>query len=281
MLQIRSSKNLAGGILRHAAVAACAALGAPALAAPAAAADMPAARNSPAPALPSHWTVSVSPYLWAASLNGDAAAFGFRRNVVVPFQDTLKELNFGAMGNVEVGNGTFGAYVNGEYVDVSSHARLGGLNLGVGMRSTQVAAGAYYRIYEAALGGLTFSGAPRVFALEPTAGVRWSRLTGRLGFGGLHISHSESWLDPYAGMRAHLDLTDRWNLMLEGDVGGFGVGTRLSLNGQAYLGYRTEMLGRPTILRVGYRALYQDYRDGSFQWKVTQHGPVVGATIQF
>lgn len=249
---------------------------------PASAADLSAPKTDQAsPAVPREWTLSISPYLWAASLNGDAGAFGFQRSVDVPFRDTLKNLNAGVMGNIEIGNGVFGAYLNGQYVDVSSDERLGRYDFGVGMRSTLVAVGAYYRVYEAALGGSTVNGTPRIFALEPTAGVRWSRMTGRLGFGSFHISHSEGWLDPYLGMRAQLDLTDRWNLMLEGDVGGFGAGTRLSLNGQAYLGYRTELLGRPTILRAGYRALYQDYRDGSFQWKVTQHGPIIGATFQF
>jgi hypothetical protein len=47
------------------------------------------------------------------------------------------------------------------------------------------------------------------------------------------------------------------------------------------------MLGRPTILRFGYRALYQDYENddftgiNKFRWDVTQHGPVIGFSMRF
>jgi hypothetical protein len=83
------------------------------------------------------------------------------------------------------------------------------------------------------------------------------------------------------------DLTDRWNLFAEADVGGFDVGSKVSVNAQAYLGYRMEMLGKPTILRAGYRLLYQDYENddftgaNKFRWDVSQHGPVVGFSMRF
>ncbi|SEG66051.1 hypothetical protein [Bosea lathyri] len=253
------------------------------MAPPAKAADPAPARNTEvvAPVVQRDWTITISPYLWAASLNGDASVFGIRTHVDVPFRDTLENLDLGVMGNVEISRGAFGAYVNGEYVDVSNDARIGPFNIGVGMKSYLVSAGAFYRVYQSELGGNTVFGAPRVFALEPTVGARWTRLTGSLRLGGLHASDSESWLDPFVGARIHLDLTDRWNLFMEGDVGGFGAGSRLSLNGQALLGYRTTLLGYKSIIRAGYRVLHQDYREGGFQWKVTQHGPIVGASIEF
>ena len=83
------------------------------------------------------------------------------------------------------------------------------------------------------------------------------------------------------------DLTDRWNLFAEADVGGFDVGSKVSVNAQAYLGYRMEMLGKPTILRAGYRLLYQDYENddftgaNKFRWDVSQYGPVVGFSMRF
>jgi hypothetical protein len=68
---------------------------------------------------------------------------------------------------------------------------------------------------------------------------------------------------------------------MEGDVGGFGAGTKLSLGGQAYLGYRTYLFGHDSLVRVGYRALYQDYESKDFDWEVTQHGPVLGISTKF
>lgn len=234
-----------------------------------------------APVGPRDWSLTVTPYMWAASLNGDAGVRGLHGRVDVPFRETLKELQFGAMGAVELRRGNFGAYVNAEYNKVASDKHISRLTLGVGMKSYLFAAGVYYRVYEAELGGNTVFGTPRVFAIEPTVGARWTRLSSKLRVGGFGVSGSESWLDPFVGTRVLYDLTDRWNLALESDVGGFGAGSRLTFNGQAAFGYRTTVAGLPTTLRAGYRVLHQDYREGGFQWKVTQHGPIVGASIQF
>jgi hypothetical protein len=250
-------------------------------AAPAGAADTAAPKADALPRAAPDWTLTISPYLWGASLNGDAAVFGHKRAVDVPFRDTLKDLQFGIMGAVELQRGNLGFYFNGQYADVESQQQLRRIDIGVGMRTTMLAAGAYYRVHEMALGGDTVHGTPRVFALEPLAGVRWTRLTGNIRVLGIGLSESESWLDPYVGTRMTLDLDERWNLFAEGDVGGFGVGSRVTYNAQAYLGYRTSLFGRPTTLRAGYRVLYQDYREGGFQWNVTQHGPVLGASMQF
>lgn len=250
-------------------------------AAPAGAADVAAPKaDAPLHAAPD-WTLTVSPYLWGASLNGDAAVFGHKRAVDLPFRDTVKDLKFGFMGAVEVQRGKLGFFVNGQYTDVESNERLRWLDIGVGSRVTMLAAGAFYRIHETALGGSTVHGTPRVLALDPLVGVRWTRLIGSIRVAGIDLSESESWIDPYVGARMTLDIDERWNLTAEADIGGFGVGSRITYNGQAYLGYRTSLLGRPTTLRAGYRVLHQDYREGGFQWKVTQHGPVLGASMQF
>lgn len=258
------------------------------------AADLGGPPETPPPPK-SEWSVIVSPYLWAASLKGEGALRGIPVNVDVPFGDIVKDLDLGLMGVVEVTNGKFGAFVNGEYVDVTSDKTFRSkrpildeyeVNVGAGTTTTIVGAGAYYRIYEAPLGGDTVFGAPRVFSFAPLAGLRWTRLEGDLSVEvpnviGREVSDSVQWVDPFVGARVDIDLSPRWNLTVEGDVGGFDVGSRISLNGQAYLGYRTTLLGHETMWRVGYRALYQDYTKGGFDWDVTQHGPVIGASVQF
>jgi hypothetical protein len=94
------------------------------------------------------------------------------------------------------------------------------------------------------------------------------------------------WTDPFIGARIQADLSDRWNLFAEADIGGFNMGSDLSVQGQAYLGYRTHIFNQPALLRFGYRALYQDYEGGdilghSFKWNVTEHGPVAGISLVF
>src|SRR5690606_14754911 len=101
------------------------------------------------------WSLTITPYMWASSLKGDAALYNIPARVDVPFSQTLKELQFGVMGAADLRIGKFGAYLNGEYAKVASDKRLSRLTLGVGMKNYLVSGGVYYRIYEAALGGDT------------------------------------------------------------------------------------------------------------------------------
>lgn len=232
------------------------------------------------------WKVIVSPYIWAASLNGHADVAGRRTDVDVPFKDIIKNLDLSVMGNVEVTNGIFGAYFDGQYTKTSQDADVRSLTLRAHITSTTLSAGAFFRAIEVPLDGLTVFGNQRVFAVEPTVGVRWTQLKVGLDLDRWSDSRKMQWTDPFIGARIDTDLTDRWNLFAEADIGGFSTGSKLSAQGQAYLGYRTHIFNQPALLRVGYRALYQDYKGGEvlghqFNWNVTQHGPVAGVSFVF
>jgi hypothetical protein len=254
----------------------------------ASAADFDATRMSPEEARPEReWAVIVSPYAWAASLKGDGSLAGFDTDVDVPFSDVFHHLDFVLMGNIEMTNGQWGFYVDAQHVRTSQDEELLNNEIGLKIRTTSLAAGAFFKAYEVELGGETVFARPRTLSIEPTAGLRWTKLEADVSVLGLGASKSADWTDPFIGLRMNADLTARWNLFAEADIGGFGVGSKLSVNAQAYLGYRTMMLGRPTILRFGYRALYQDYENddftgvNKFRWDVTQHGPVVGLSMRF
>lgn len=233
------------------------------------------------------WSVIVSPYAWAASLKGDGSLAGFNTDVDVPFSDVFDHLDFVLMGNIEVTNGQWGFYFDAQHVRTSQDEELLDNEIGLKIRTTSLAAGAFFKAYEIALGGETAFGRPRTLSIEPTAGLRWTKLEADASVLGLSASKSADWTDPFIGLRINADLAERWNLFASADVGGFGVGSRLSVNAQAYLGYRTRMLGRPTILRAGYRALYQDYQNddftgvNKFRWDVNQHGPAIGLSMRF
>jgi hypothetical protein len=232
------------------------------------------------------WNLIVSPYVWAASLKGDASLAGLDSDVDIPFSDILKHLDLAAMGNIEVTNGLFGFYLDGQYVQTSQDEHLAEHEIGLKIKTTILAAGVYYRAYDLPLGGNTVFGEPRHFTIEPTAGIRWTKLEADADAGFIRANKSADWVDPFVGLRLSGDLSERWNLSGEADIGGFDTGSKLAVNAQAYLGYRTYMFNHPTILRVGYRALWQDYEmddftGNKFRWNVTQHGPVLGFSMRF
>jgi len=249
----------------------------------AAAADFDNSRIAPE----REWAVIVSPYVWAASLNGSGSLAGFDTDVDVPFSDIFDHLDFALMGNIEITNGQWGVYFHGQHVKTSQDEQVFSHEIGLDITTTTLSAGAFFKAYEAVLGGDTVFGKPRTLSIEPTAGVRWTKLEADVEAFGLRASKSSDWTDPFVGLRMNADLTERWNLFAEADVGGFGVGSKVSVNAQAYLGYRTMMLGHPTVLRAGYRLLYQDYENddftgaNKFKWDVSQHGPAIGFSMRF
>lgn len=238
-----------------------------------------------APLIPG-WSLLLSPYGWAASLRGKGSLAGIDTHIDVPFSDIVNHLDFAVMGNAEITNGTIGAYVDGQYVETSQTEQIFSQRVALGISTTRLSAGAYFKLYEIALGGNTVFGRPMTVSFEPTAGVRWTKLGGEIGVLGLGFGKRSDWYDPFLGLRVNADLSDRWNLFAEADVGGTGS-SQYSVHGQVYLGYRTQVLGRETVLRAGYRVIHQDYetddftRRNRFRWSVTQHGPAVGLTMRF
>jgi hypothetical protein len=87
---------------------------------------------------------------------------------------------------------------------------------------------------------------------------------------------TQTWFDPLLVVRMKLPDSGKWLLQLRGDIGGFGVGSDLTWQIQAYGGYRFSELFQVT---AGYRALGIDYGKGAdkerFLYDVTAFGPVV------
>lgn len=65
---------------------------------------------------------------------------------------------------------------------------------------------------------------------------------------------------------------------MAGDIGGLGVGSRLTWQALGSVNYAWN---EKLTLKAGYRALHVDYRNGGFSYDVTQHGPAVAATYRF
>ncbi len=233
------------------------------------------------------WAVIVSPYLWAGSLDGSGSLAGFDTDINVPASEIIDHLDFVLMGNVEVTNGTWGTYLDAQHVRTSQDEELLSNEIGLDITTTWIAGGVFYKVWERETGGSTVFDKPRTISLEPTVGVRWTKLRAEASALGVSATKSADWTDPFVGLRTNIDLSDRWNIFAEADIGGFGIGSELSVNAHGYLGYRTTMFGKSTLLRAGYRVVYQDYENddftgvNKFRWDVTQHGPVFGFSVRF
>jgi len=101
-------------------------------------------------------------------------------------------------------------------------------------------------------------------------------------FGGGNIEESESnwWVDPIVGARWGADLSDRLAVVLNGNVGGFGIGSSSQWTWEA-LAFVTWRLGEGWAAAAGYRGLGVDRRNGGLEIDAILHGPVLGIIYRF
>jgi hypothetical protein len=95
-------------------------------------------------------------------------------------------------------------------------------------------------------------------------------------------SASKTWFDPILITRLTADIKEKWLFRFRGDIGGFGVGSDLTWQLQAYVGYRFTKLFQ---LTAGYRYLSTDYDKGTdaerFVYNVDTFGPEISFGFNF
>ena len=110
------------------------------------------------------------------------------------------------------------------------------------------------------------------------AGQVANKLTSQLN---RSFSFYDSWTDPLIGLRGRLNLTKAFYLTAETDVGGFGIGSDIAVQAYAALGCQ---ITRSIFTEVGYRYLYDDFRDenaNDFLYQLSLHGAQITVGLKF
>jgi hypothetical protein len=122
-------------------------------------------------------------------------------------------------------------------------------------------------------------------SLALTAGLTIADLT-ISGGRAVAASGDVTWFDPLLGLRLRHRFSPGTELVLRGDVGGFGAGSDFSWQAMGYLNWdfaRTQNAVWSGML--GYRALYVDFEKGAggthYEYDMLTHGPIVGVTARF
>lgn len=158
------------------------------------------------------------------------------------------------------------------------------------------AIGAYRIVEDAPLHGME---SPPDVDIDLYAGLRLShiKLSGRLTALGsvtlpgrpplslgdsLAVKETATWVEPFVGIRAQIDMKDGWLALFQADVGAFGIGdSQFSWQVMGGVGHRWHHTGYYADLFVGYRALGQDYAHKDLAWDIVTHGPMIGGSITF
>ena len=210
----------------------------------------------------------VTPYLWAASINGTAAVSGDES----PPIDS--DYNFFALDNLDgVASATFtargqqwGFLFDFLYVSYEDTFLEGSF--------LQITPRLEGRIFEIA-GTYQLTS---VNKLEIVAGLRKQDIDVELSFLNRAPQASVDWVDPFIGVIYSPPLTDKWSLSLRGDIGGFGIESDTAINAEAMVRYQ---FGKTFSAKFGYRYLKVKFEDSILIYDLSLDGFLVGLGIGF
>jgi hypothetical protein len=230
-----------------------------------------------APAHAEGWDVRVSPYLWASGLDGTASVLPALPTAEVNdnFGDVLKKLDIALMGAVEAENGKF--YVRSDifYASLTAKGETP-LNLYSGAKlqskSFNMSGALGYVVHEDSKNQLNLFAGARIWDLSNEA----TFLAGSLPESSFKAGRT--FVDPIVGASGQVAISENVSAALTGSVGGFGAGAKIEHGAAATVNVD---LGKSWGMAAGYRYLYVDFEKNDFVYKMTQHGPVVGAYFNF
>ena len=210
----------------------------------------------------------LTPYLWAASIKGTAAAGGGES----PPIDS--DYNFFALDNLDgVASATFTArkkqwgflfdFLYVAYEDtflestpLQTTPRLEGTIIEL--------AGAY---------------APTsIDNLELIAGLRQQDITVSLALIDRKPDQSVTWIDPFVGVIYARPLKGNFQVSLRGDLGGFGIESDMAVNAEAMFRYQ---MGNTFSIKFGYRYLKVKFDEDVFLYDISLDGFLLGLGIRF
>ena len=228
------------------------------------------------------WSYEIELYGLFASIEGDASvgrAIG--ADVDVDFGDILDNLELGAMLHFEAHheNG-WGVTFDYGFMDLASDITgpLGGVT------NVDVRQG----IFEALV---VRRNNLRDGHLDYLFGVRWwdndfdVTVNPAILPGTTTRNVDESWVDAIVGVRWLNNINKKWDFVLRGDIGGFGLESDFTANVQAGVHYQ---MSANWLLDLQYKALWVDYENdntpgqpGYFAYDTVTHGPLIGFIYNF
>lgn len=233
--------------------------------------------NKPADA----WRFQANLGVWFSGVQGDVSARDRKVDFDASFGDLLGDLQWGLAVDFEAGKGPLSVIVYGLYMVLDSDATgpAGIVDAGVDTDFGIFDVALAYNILNVPFKNSSW---PQNFGLDILGGGRVTYVSVDVtlsdGTTELKGSDSATWLDPYAGARARLDFTQKFNMSVSGTAGGSPVGSNFTWSLLALAEYRfTEHLG----IFGGYKIIAYNYDQGDLKWDASLMGPIAGLSIRW
>lgn len=231
------------------------------------------------------WEWNLAPlYLWAVNITGDLRLGPVSAPVDVKFEDLFDNLDAVFTVHFEGAHKSgWGFLIDYIYADIGGSTSMS-LPAPIGPVTQEVD----FKMKLAELVGFyRFSEPARKSKLDVLFGVRYTefdptvKLSNSRG-GPLELNPKQDWTDPFVGGRWSWQFADEWQLVLRGDIGGFGAGSDFTWQAVGLLDWQPF---RHASFSGGYGALSQDYSDNGgsrvFKYDATMHGPVLALNIRW
>ena len=228
--------------------------------------------------------VGFALYAWLPSIGGVSAVDGMATDFDASFFDLLDDSDslIGFMGHAELNINRFLILFDPVWTKMTKDdVGEPGTDVDATLQTLWVDVDVGYRFIDnATIGGEESS--VRV-SVDGFAGFRISDFKIQIHDQGPEggFTATEVWADPLVGGRVTLDFGNQLGMVLRADIGGFGAGSKSSSGMAGIVGYRFPIGEFDAALFAGYKALYQDYEDGGFEWRAWVHGPLLGFQIYF
>ncbi len=223
---------------------------------------------------PDKWWFEIDPYLWMTALKTEADIGPVDAESDLDFGDILDHLQGALMLHAEAHKGHWGIFGDVMWAKIEAEDDIGPNNGG----EIEVEVGQTFL----ELGGLYTFGSNKA-TFDVLFGARAAfintdiEIIGAAG-GDASRDGDTSWVEPMIGGRFRYAFTPKWFISTRADVSGFGLGSEITWNANAFVGYRfTKMFS----MALGYRYMFIDYEDGDLDMKMTMQGPVLGFGFRF
>ncbi len=218
------------------------------------------------------WEVTIAPYLFMTSINGDSTVGRVEAPVDVSFKDILKNLRMGAMLRTEARKGQWGGIVDLFYARLGpNNKRENAIIERLRVEQLVLEIMGFYRL-PMNTGAVDLYGGVRIWDINIDLHLRDDISEDPIRRGG-------NWVDPVLGMRYIVPFSDRLTGSFAVDVGGFGVGSQFSW--QVLMGFEYQ-ISESFSMTFQYRALDVNYSGGvegtpdRFVYDAMTHGPLIG-----
>ena len=229
------------------------------------------------------WQFEATPYFWFMSIKGDSTMEGVTGEVDFSFSDILDNFNYGGAIRLDAYKGKWGLKSDILMIDLEEDFKgpLGN-RAEVDLRQWAADFAVSYEVLSVPMN----EEESRQLTFSPYGGFRYNYLKQKVKLPGPigTVGDSHDWIDVLVGGSVKMELTEKLSANVEGDVGGFGIGSGSDLTWQVMAGFNYT-LSEHIDLKFGYRHLDMDYSRGSgskeFGLDAYYTGPIVGVTIKW